>query len=157
MVADRVHAMGRPSLFPTTSFRKTNTMTERYKKPNQTTIYSSHVPIWKGGNHRHLLGAGAGVPLPWLTQSRSVPPGHGFSPAEHPPRHGTRARPAMHTVTREHLTHEKIYLYIHSVLFLVLHKLEATFGEKACFQTQAAGLEMRSVAVLSPESSPWPG
>lgn len=41
-----------------------------------------------------------------------------------------------------------ICTFIH---FLVLHKLEATFEEKACFYIQAAGLEMQSgPAVPSP-------
>lgn len=42
--------------------------------------------------------------------------------------------------------------------FWVLHKLEAAFGEKACFQIQAAGLEMQSSPAvpspLPPEGSP---
>lgn len=68
----------------------------------------------------HLVGAWlGGTSLTWLAQHQSVP--CDISPAEHHhlPPHACVPH-STHTLTQEHLTHEKIYLYIHSVPVLGL-------------------------------------
>lgn len=60
------------SLVPTMSLRKKSKMTGRYKKTNQTTIYSSYVPIRKGGDHMHRLGARLGCHPPPVADTEPV-------------------------------------------------------------------------------------
>lgn len=89
-----------------------------------------------------------GISLPGLTQFQPVPPDItsvqlSITSCE---QCRTCMCPTVHTITRERLTHEKIYLYVH----FLLHKLEATLREKAC--SWGAGLETQP----SPgELSPW--
>lgn len=66
----------------------------------------------------HLVGAWLGWrPLLWLAQHQSVPCDITSVQLSITTRHHTPVCPTVHTLTQQHLTHEKIYLYTHSVLF----------------------------------------
>lgn len=66
----------------------------------------------------HLVGAWLGWgPLPWLAQHQSVPCDITSVQLSITTCHHTPVCPTAHTLTQERLAHEKIYLYIHSVLF----------------------------------------
>lgn len=64
--------------------------------------------------------------------------------------------PTVHTPTQQHLMKKYICTFILCFFFfLVLHKLEATFGEKAWVLVQAAGLEMQSGPAVPSPLPPW--
>lgn len=69
----------------------------------------------------HLPGAWLGwSPFLWLAQHQSVPCDITSVQLSITTSHHTSVCPMTHTLTQEHLTHGKIYLYIHSLLFLGL-------------------------------------
>lgn len=122
------------SPLPALPSTKAATIRQGYKTPTRQQFIPQTFPAQKEGS----VGAWwVGISLPGPTQCQPAPPDIASVQLSIPSHEQCRTCvcPAVHTITRERLTHEKIYLYIH----FLLHKLEATLREKSLFLESRAG------------------